>query len=94
VHPVDYGTAVAWGDEEDIDLSAGAIFRLAKETMRPDDMRAFIAAQKLTETSLAAILDYLRGPKPPETDVENLIDGVLRRLFPAPRYLAARHPTD
>jgi hypothetical protein len=60
VRPVDYGTAVAWGDDEDMDLSAGAILRLAEETMGPEDLRAFIAAQGLTETSLAAILDYSR----------------------------------
>jgi hypothetical protein len=60
VHPVDYGTAVAWGDDEEIDLSAGAILRLAEETMHADDMRAFIAARRLTETSLAAIIGYSR----------------------------------
>jgi hypothetical protein len=60
VHPIDYGTAVAWGDDEEIDLSAGAILRLAEETMRAEDLRTFIAAQGLTETSLAAILDYSR----------------------------------
>jgi hypothetical protein len=60
VHPIDYGTAVAWGDDEEIDLSAGAILRLAEETMRPEDMLAFIASQGLTETSLAAMLDYSR----------------------------------
>jgi hypothetical protein len=60
IHPIDHGTAVAWGDDEEIDLSAGAILRLAEETMRADDLRAFIAAQGLTETSLAAILDYSR----------------------------------
>ena len=60
IHPIDYGSAVAWGDDEELDLSAGAILRLAEETMRPDDMRAFIAAHGLTETSLAAILDYSR----------------------------------
>jgi hypothetical protein len=60
VRPIDHGSAVAWGDDEEMDLSAGAILRLAEETMRPEDMRAFIAAQGLTETSLAAILDYSR----------------------------------
>jgi len=60
IHTVDYGTAVAWGDDEEIDLSAGALLRLAEETMSPEDMRAFIASHGLTETSLAAILDYSR----------------------------------
>jgi hypothetical protein len=60
VHPIVYGAAVAWGEDDDIDLSADAILRLTQENMTGDEMRAFIERQDLTETALAAILDYSR----------------------------------
>ena len=60
VHPIVYGAAVAWGDDDDIDLSADAILRLALESMDGDELRAFIRRQDLSETALAAILGYSR----------------------------------
>jgi hypothetical protein len=60
VHPIVYGAAVAWGEDDDIDLSADAILRLALENMTGDELRAFIQRQDLTETALAAILGYSR----------------------------------
>lgn len=60
VHPIVYGAAIAWGEEDDIDLSADAILRTAIESMTGEDLRAFIKQQDLTETALAAILGYSR----------------------------------
>lgn len=59
-HPILQGIGIAWGDDEEIDLSADAILRLAHEKMTSEDMRAFIERQGLTETALAAMLDYSR----------------------------------
>jgi hypothetical protein len=60
VHSIAFGNAIAWGEDEAVDLSATALQRLAEETMRPDDLRQFISDQGLSETALAAILDYSR----------------------------------
>jgi hypothetical protein len=60
VHPISDGNAIAWGDDENIDLAATALERLAEETMTALDFREFLSQQKLTETALAAILGYSR----------------------------------
>jgi hypothetical protein len=60
VHPLPDGIGIAWGDDEELDLSADAILRLARERMTSESMRAFIERQGLTETALAAMLDYSR----------------------------------
>jgi len=60
VHSIAFGAAIAWGDDDEIDLSADAILRLVQETMTGADLRAFIDRQELTETALAAMLDYSR----------------------------------
>jgi hypothetical protein len=60
VHVIAFGNAIAWGDDDEIDLSATSLERLAEETMRADDLRQFLESQDLTETALAAILDYSR----------------------------------
>src|SRR3990170_3726946 len=41
-HPIVYGAAVAWGEDDDIDLSADAILRLVLENMTGGELRAFI----------------------------------------------------
>jgi hypothetical protein len=78
VHPILDGIAIAWGDDEDIDLSADAILRLAGEQMTGEDMRAFIERQGLTETALAAMLGYSRRQ----------IVGFLNENRPIPRVVA------
>ncbi|MBV8824509.1 MAG: hypothetical protein JO220_05965 [Hyphomicrobiales bacterium] len=59
IHLVDNGEAVGWGDDS-IDMSADSIERLAAEAMRPEDFRAFLARNNLTQEQAATILGRSR----------------------------------
>jgi hypothetical protein len=60
VHIVEDGHAIAWGDDDAIDMAATSIERLAEEAMTPEDLRVFISHQKLTHAAAAALLGYSR----------------------------------
>jgi hypothetical protein len=56
VHLVNDGAAIAWGDDDEIDMSASSVQRLAEETMTADDLRDFLVRNKLTQEAAAACL--------------------------------------
>ncbi len=60
VHLVEDGHALAWGDDDAIDMAATSVERLAEEAMTAEDFRAFLAHQKLTHAGAAALLGYSR----------------------------------
>jgi hypothetical protein len=60
VHVIDTGSAVAWGDHDEIDMAATSIERLAEETFSADDFRLFLQANDLTHEQAAAQLGYTR----------------------------------
>jgi hypothetical protein len=91
VHIIAFGNAIAWGDHDDIDLSATSLERLAEETMRADDLRQFLESQDLTETALAAILDYSRRQIVGFVNGESVIP---RTVALACRYIEMRNPTE
>ncbi len=89
VHTIVGGNAIAWGDDEAIDLSATSLERLAEETMTGEDLRDFLAARDLTETALAATLDYSRR------QIVNFVnnDRVIPRVVSlACRYIELQNP--
>lgn len=60
VHVIADGTAIAWGDDDDVDLAAATIERLAEETMSSADFRAWLERHKLTYDAAAAQLGISR----------------------------------
>jgi hypothetical protein len=60
VHLVDMGSGIAWGDEDEIDMAATSIERLAEETFTADDFRLFLKANDLTHEQAASQLGYTR----------------------------------
>ena len=60
VRLVDDGDAVAWGDNEDLEISAEALEDLAEQSMTPQDFVAFMKRYDLTEEGAAANLGYSR----------------------------------
>jgi|SRR5882672_366183 len=68
VHLTDLGSAIAWGDEE-IDMAATSIERLAEETLTSDDFRMFLKTNNLTHEQAAAQLGYTRR------QIENFLNG-------------------
>jgi len=59
-HVTDGGAAIAWGDEEQIDMPATSLERLAAESMEPADFSAFMRRHQLTLDSAAAQLGLSR----------------------------------
>jgi hypothetical protein len=60
VHLVEDGEAIAWGDDDDIDMAATSVERLAEEALSPDDLRQFLDQEDLTQEAAAALLGYSR----------------------------------
>jgi hypothetical protein len=60
VHMIEDGSAVAWGDDDAIDMAATSIERLAEEQMSTADFRAWLEQHKLTYDAAAAQLGISR----------------------------------
>ena len=60
VHMIEDGSAVAWGDDDGIDMAATSIERLAEEQMSTADFRAWLEQRKLTYEAAAAQLGISR----------------------------------
>lgn len=56
VHLINGGNAIAWGDNDSIDMAASSIQRLAEETMTADDFRQFLARNRISQEAAAAYL--------------------------------------
>jgi hypothetical protein len=59
VHPVENGSAVAWGDGS-IDMAATTIERISEEVMTPADFRAWMQQHRLTYDAAAGALGISR----------------------------------
>jgi hypothetical protein len=89
VHRIAGGAAVAWGNDEAIDLSAIALHNLAEETLTAPDLKKFLKDYGLTETSLAATLEYSRR------QIVSFVNDqapIPRVVCLACRYIAMKHP--
>lgn len=60
VHLAEDGEAIAWGDDDTIDMAATSVERLAEEALTPDDLRKFLDQEELTQEAAAALLGYSR----------------------------------
>jgi hypothetical protein len=60
VHLIEDGEAIAWGEDDSIDMAATSIERLAEEALTPDDLRQFLDREDLTQEAAAALLGYSR----------------------------------
>jgi hypothetical protein len=60
VHLVEDGEAIAWGNDDSIDMAATSIERLAEEALTPDELRQFLDQEDLTQEGAAALLGYSR----------------------------------
>jgi len=60
LHLVDDGAAIAWGDDESIDMPATAVERLAEQTMVAADFNRFLGRNHLTFDAAAAQLGISR----------------------------------
>jgi hypothetical protein len=60
LHLINKGSAVAWGEGDDIDMAATSIERLAQESMTADEFRTFIAENGMTHARAAAEFGYSR----------------------------------
>lgn len=60
VHIIDDGYAIAWGDDEAIDMAATSVERLAEEAMSADDFAAFLSRNQLTHQGAASALGRSR----------------------------------
>lgn len=60
VHLTADGTAIAWGDDDAIDMAATTIERLAEETMEPSEFRAWLERAGLTYEAASAQLGISR----------------------------------
>ncbi|MDB5593989.1 MAG: hypothetical protein JWM36_950 [Hyphomicrobiales bacterium] len=76
VHVVERGHAIAWGDEE-IDMAATSLERLAEEAMTNEDFAGFLQRMKLTHQGAAAVLGRSKR------QIENYLSGT-----PIPRIVA------
>src|SRR3954454_24555761 len=56
VHIIDNGNAIAWGDDNAIDMPATSIERLAEEAMTSDDFYEFMKRNHLTHDAAASVL--------------------------------------
>ncbi len=60
VRIINYGSALGWGNGEDIDMSAEGVEDLAEQTMTAADFRLFMDRHKLTQEAAAAQLGISR----------------------------------
>ena len=60
IHLVRHGSAVAWGANDEIDMAATSVERLAAQTMTPQDFKAFLERHKFTFDRAAAELGLSR----------------------------------
>jgi hypothetical protein len=60
VHIVEGGAAIAWGDDDKIDMAATTVERLADESMTPADFSAFLQRHSLSLDAAAAQLGISR----------------------------------
>jgi hypothetical protein len=60
VHVTAMGSAIAWGEDEAIDMAAATLERLADETMTAGDFRAFLDRHRLTLDAAAGQLGVSR----------------------------------
>lgn len=60
VHVIDDGHAIAWGEDDGLDMAATSIERLAEEAMTADDFAAFLQRNKLTHQAAASVLGRSR----------------------------------
>jgi hypothetical protein len=60
VHLIEDGHAIAWGDDESIDMPATSIERLAAEAMTAEDFAAFLERNRLTHQGAASALGRSR----------------------------------
>jgi len=60
VRIIDGGSALAWGHDDDLDMAAAAVARLAAETMEPADFAAFLKRRGFTFDRAAAELGISR----------------------------------
>jgi hypothetical protein len=60
VHIVEGGAAIAWGDDDKIDMAATTVERLADESMTPADFSAFLERHSLSLDAAAAQLGISR----------------------------------
>jgi hypothetical protein len=60
VHLVEDGEAIAWGNDDGMDMAATSIERLAEEALTPDELRQFLDQEDLTQEGAAALLGYSR----------------------------------
>jgi hypothetical protein len=56
VHLTRGGSAIAWGENDEIDMAASSVQRLAAQTMTGADFRAFLFRNNLTQDAAAACL--------------------------------------
>ena len=56
VHPINGGSALAWGEADDIDMAASSVLRLAEEVMTAADFSAFMKRHRFTFDRAAAEL--------------------------------------
>ena len=61
VHTINGGSALAWGNADEIDMAADSVMRLAEETMTADDFRHFLERNNLTQEAAALLLG--RSPR-------------------------------
>ena len=60
VHVINYGSALGWGDGEEIDMSAEGVEDLAEQAMTAAEFRAFMERHKFTQDAAAAQLGISR----------------------------------
>lgn len=60
VHLIENGNAVAWGENDNIDMATTSIERLAEEAMSADDFSAFLERNRLTHQGAASALGRSR----------------------------------
>ena len=60
VHLIDDGSAIAWGDDDSLDMAATSVERLAEEAMTADEFNEFLKRNKLTHRAAAAALGRSR----------------------------------
>lgn len=60
VHAIEDGHAIAWGEDDCLDMAATSIERLAEEAMTADDFAAFLKRNKLTHQAAASVLGRSR----------------------------------
>jgi hypothetical protein len=59
-HLIEDGNAIAWGDDDAIDMSATSIERLAEEAMTADDFAEFLVRNHLSHEGAASALGRSR----------------------------------